>query len=116
MEEAEARFEESLKIMTKSWTEDEPWTYEGEFWSCEDVVVEPPTAQQPPPPFWMGACSPASIDKIAEKIQKMRDAGVRYMLFSDGGSGIEGLRAFSKEIIPAFADDEDDLVVAYAAE
>ena len=222
MEEAEARFEESLKIMTKSWTEDEPWTYEGEFWSYEDVVVEPPTAQQPHPPFWMGAGSPASIeivaergynllvdqfapidttigrvntfrdaveargrafdandvgvarglyvakdaadrdaaierriaarsrvddlaqrpdggnkasimsyddsvetaaeaalfgtiDEIIEKIQRMRDAGVRYMLFSDGGSGIEGLRAFSKEIIPAFADDDDD-TAARAAE
>ena len=48
--------------------------------------------------------------------QKMRDAGVRYMLFSDGGSGIEGLRAFSKEIIPAFFDAEDDSVIARAAE
>jgi hypothetical protein len=46
----------------------------------------------------------------------MRDAGVRYMLFSDGGSGIEGLRAFSKEIIPAFFDAEDDSVIARAAE
>ncbi|MEH6754154.1 MAG: LLM class flavin-dependent oxidoreductase [Alphaproteobacteria bacterium] len=223
MEEAQARFEESLKIMTKSWTEDEPWTYEGEFWSFEDVVVEPPTAQQPHPPFWMGAGSPASIetvaergynllvdqfapvdttigrvdtfrdsveargrtfnpydvgvarglyvakdaadrdaaierriaarsrvdnlaqrpdggnkasimsyddsveataaaamfgtvDEIVEKIQTFHDAGVRYMLFSDGGTGIEGLRTFSKEIMPHFADDEDDTVVARAAE
>jgi len=57
-----------------------------------------------------------TIDEIAEKIQRMREAGVRYMLFSDGGSGIEGLRAFSKEIIPAFADEDDDMVVARAAE
>ena len=57
-----------------------------------------------------------TIDEIAEKIQKMRDAGIRYMLFSDGGSGIEGLRAFSKEIIPAFFDAEDDSVIARAAE
>jgi alkanesulfonate monooxygenase SsuD/methylene tetrahydromethanopterin reductase-like flavin-dependent oxidoreductase (luciferase family) len=223
MEEAEARFEESLKIMTKSWIEDEPWTYEGEFWSYEDVVVEPPTAQQPHPPFWMGAGRPASIelvadrgynllvdqfapmrttidrvnmfrdaveargrkfdanevgvarglyvakdaadrdaaierrmagrarvdnlaqrpdgankasmmayddsfettaeaslfgtiDEIAEKIQHLRDAGVRYILFSDGGSGIEGLREFSKEIIPAFADDAEDVDAVRAAE
>lgn len=214
MEDAEGRFEESLKILTKSFTEDEPWTYEGDYWSFEDVIVEPPTAQQPHPPFWMGAGSPASIEKvaergynllldqfasvdatverietfrksveargrtfdanevgvarglyvardaadrdaaierriearrrvdnlaqrpdggnkasimsyddsvqttaeaaffgtvdeIAEKIERFRAAGVKYMLFSDGGSGIEGLRTFSKEIIPAFAEDDD---------
>jgi len=38
------------------------------------------------------------------------------MLFSDGGSGIEGLRTFSKEIMPHFADAEDDEVVLRAAE
>ena len=221
MEDAEGRFEESLKILTKSFTEDDPWTYEGDFWSFEDVIVEPPTAQQPHPPFWMGAGSPASItkvaergynllldqfasvdvtierieayrtaieagggtfdannvgvarglyvakdaadrdaaierriaarrrvdnlaqkpdgsnkasimsyddsvqttaeaaffgtiDEIAEKVERFRQAGVKYMLFSDGGSGIEGLRTFSKEIIPAFADEDD--VVTKAAE
>ena len=223
MEDAGERFEESLKIMTKAWTEDETWSYDGKYWSYDEIIVEPPTAQQPHPPFWMGAGSPESIelvanrgynllvdqfapvettigrvntfrdsveargrtfnpyevgvarglyvakdaadrdaaierriaartrvdnlaqrpdggnkasimsyddsvkttaeaalfgtiDEIAEKIQKMRDAGVRYMLFSDGGSGIEGLRAFSKEIIPAFFDAEDDSVIARAAE
>ncbi len=222
MEEADGRFEESLKLLEKSWTEDSPWSYEGEYWSYEDVVVEPPTAQKPHPPFWMGAGSPASIEKvaergynllldqfappatiqerievfrnaveargrtfdanevgvarglyvakdaadrdraienrinarrrvdnlaqrpdggnkasimsyddttestaeaamygtideIAEKIQKHHDSGIRYLLFADGGSGIEGLRTFSKEIIPAFADD-DDVPAVKAAE
>ena len=31
MEEADGRFEESLKLLKKSWTEDQPWTYDGEF-------------------------------------------------------------------------------------
>jgi len=29
------------------------------------IVVEPPTAQKPHPPVWMGAGSPASIKKVA---------------------------------------------------
>ena len=33
----------------------------------EEALVEPPTAQQPHPPFWMGAGSPASIEKVAER-------------------------------------------------
>jgi alkanesulfonate monooxygenase SsuD/methylene tetrahydromethanopterin reductase-like flavin-dependent oxidoreductase (luciferase family) len=31
------------------------------------VVVEPPTAQKPHPPFWMGAGHLASITKVAER-------------------------------------------------
>lgn len=47
-----------------------------------------------------------TVDEIAEKIGRLRDGGVRYLLLSDGGSGIEGLRRFSAEIIPAFADSD----------
>ncbi|MBT7362951.1 MAG: hypothetical protein HN813_13320, partial [Rhodospirillaceae bacterium] len=55
-----------------------------------------------------------TVDEIVAKIEKFRAAGVKYMLFSDGGSGIEGLRTFSKEIIPAFADEDDDAAIKAA--
>ncbi|NKB48752.1 MAG: LLM class flavin-dependent oxidoreductase [Alphaproteobacteria bacterium] len=213
MEEAADRFEESLDVLTRAWTTDEPWSHDGKFWSFKNVLVEPPTIQRPHPPFWMGAGSPNSIegvaergynllldqfapisvaldriamfrtavekrgrkfdandiglarglyvakdeadrdaaierrmaararvdkmaqrpdgankasimsyddttetameaalfgtvDEISEKIARLRDGGVRYMLLSDGGSGIEGLRRFSAEIMPAFADSD----------
>jgi alkanesulfonate monooxygenase SsuD/methylene tetrahydromethanopterin reductase-like flavin-dependent oxidoreductase (luciferase family) len=66
MEEAEERFEESLAIILKAWTTDARWSHRGKFWQFEDVVVEPPTAQKPYPPLWMGAGRPASIKKVAE--------------------------------------------------
>jgi alkanesulfonate monooxygenase SsuD/methylene tetrahydromethanopterin reductase-like flavin-dependent oxidoreductase (luciferase family) len=66
MEEAEERFEESLAVMLKAWTSDAPWSHHGKYWQFEDVVVEPPTAQKPHPPLWMGAGRPASIKKVAE--------------------------------------------------
>src|SRR5580704_9089514 len=44
IEEADARFNESL-----------------------DIIVEPPTAQKPHPPIWMGAGSPASIKQVAAR-------------------------------------------------
>jgi alkanesulfonate monooxygenase SsuD/methylene tetrahydromethanopterin reductase-like flavin-dependent oxidoreductase (luciferase family) len=213
MEEAGARFEESLDVLTRAWTTDDPWSHSGKYWNFSNVIVEPPTIQKPHPPFWMGAGSPNSIeavaergfnllldqfapidvalermatfraavekrgrkfdaaevglarglyvakdvadrdaaierriaartridnlaqrpdggnkasimsyddttetameaalfgtvDEIAEKITRLRDGGVRYLLLSDGGSGIEGLRRFSAEIIPAFADSD----------
>jgi alkanesulfonate monooxygenase SsuD/methylene tetrahydromethanopterin reductase-like flavin-dependent oxidoreductase (luciferase family) len=65
MEEADIRFDECLEVITKAWTSDTPWSHRGPYWQYEDVVVEPPTAQKPHPPVWMGAGSPASIKKVA---------------------------------------------------
>ncbi len=65
MEEAEKRFEEALAIILKSWTCDTPWSHHGTHWHFDDVVVEPPVAQKPHPPIWMGAGRPASIAKVA---------------------------------------------------
>src|SRR5437763_16878041 len=65
MEEAEERFDESLAVMLTSWTSDEPWSHRGKYWQFDDVVVEPPTAQEPHPPLWMGAGRPQSIKKVA---------------------------------------------------
>jgi alkanesulfonate monooxygenase SsuD/methylene tetrahydromethanopterin reductase-like flavin-dependent oxidoreductase (luciferase family) len=67
MEEAEARFDECLEVMIKAWTSDAPWSHRGKYWQFEDVVVEPPTAQKPHPPIWMGAGSPGSIKKVAAR-------------------------------------------------
>jgi alkanesulfonate monooxygenase SsuD/methylene tetrahydromethanopterin reductase-like flavin-dependent oxidoreductase (luciferase family) len=66
-EEAEARFEESLAIITQAWTSRERFSHSGRFWRFEDIVVEPPPAQQPHPPFWVAAASPASIRKAAAR-------------------------------------------------
>lgn len=67
MEEAEARFEEAVDIITKAWTSDSRWSHDGRFWQFKDIVVEPPTAQKPHPPLWMGAGSPASIKRVVER-------------------------------------------------
>jgi alkanesulfonate monooxygenase SsuD/methylene tetrahydromethanopterin reductase-like flavin-dependent oxidoreductase (luciferase family) len=67
MEEADERFEEALELIVKAWTMDAPWSHRGRYWQFENVVVEPPTAQKPHPPFWMGAGHPHSIAKVAER-------------------------------------------------
>ena len=67
IEEADGRFEESLDVITKAWTHTDRFSHDGKYWKFEDVVVEPPTAQKPHPPFWMGAGSPESIRKVAER-------------------------------------------------
>jgi len=65
--EADARFNESLDVIVQSWTSKQRFSYRGKYWNFEDIIVEPPTAQKPHPPMWMGAGSPDSIRQVAER-------------------------------------------------
>jgi alkanesulfonate monooxygenase SsuD/methylene tetrahydromethanopterin reductase-like flavin-dependent oxidoreductase (luciferase family) len=67
MEEADARFNEALDVIVKAWTAQERFSHRGKYWRFEDIIVEPPTAQQPHPPLWMGAGSPDSIRNVAAR-------------------------------------------------
>ncbi len=67
MEEAEARFEESIDIITQSWTSNERFSFHGKYWQFDDIIVEPPTNQKPHPPFWQGAGHPRSIARVAAR-------------------------------------------------
>ncbi len=66
-EEAEARFEEAIAVMIRAFTERRRFSHRGRFWHFEDIVVEPPPAQQPHPPFWVAAGSERSIRAAAAR-------------------------------------------------
>jgi alkanesulfonate monooxygenase SsuD/methylene tetrahydromethanopterin reductase-like flavin-dependent oxidoreductase (luciferase family) len=83
MDEADARFDESLDCMLKAWTSDAPWSHRGKYWQFDNVGVEPPPAQKPHPPLWMGAGSPASIRKVA---------ALGYNLLLDQYASLEQIR------------------------
>jgi alkanesulfonate monooxygenase SsuD/methylene tetrahydromethanopterin reductase-like flavin-dependent oxidoreductase (luciferase family) len=65
VDEAEARFDESLAVVLKAWSSDEPFSHEGRFWRYHEIVVEPPTAQKPHPPVWIAAGKPESVRQVA---------------------------------------------------
>jgi len=67
MEEADARCDECLEVLLKAWTADEPFSHRGTYWAFNKIVVEPPTAQKPHPPIWMGAGGERSIRQVAQK-------------------------------------------------
>ena len=67
MEEADQRFEEVLDVITKAFVSETPFSHRGKYWQYDNIVVEPPTAQKPHPPFWMGAGSPNSVRQVAER-------------------------------------------------
>jgi alkanesulfonate monooxygenase SsuD/methylene tetrahydromethanopterin reductase-like flavin-dependent oxidoreductase (luciferase family) len=64
-EEADARFEEAVEVIVRSWLTRSRFSHRGRFWSFEDIVVEPPPAQQPHPPLWVAAGSAESIVRAA---------------------------------------------------
>jgi alkanesulfonate monooxygenase SsuD/methylene tetrahydromethanopterin reductase-like flavin-dependent oxidoreductase (luciferase family) len=66
-EEAEARFDEAIALMTRAWTTRERFSHAGRFWHFADIVVEPPPAQRPHPPLWVAAGSAASIRRAAAR-------------------------------------------------
>jgi alkanesulfonate monooxygenase SsuD/methylene tetrahydromethanopterin reductase-like flavin-dependent oxidoreductase (luciferase family) len=67
MAEANARFEECLGVILQAWTSNEPFSHQGHYWKFDRVVVEPPTAQRPHPPIWMGAGGESSVRRVAER-------------------------------------------------
>jgi alkanesulfonate monooxygenase SsuD/methylene tetrahydromethanopterin reductase-like flavin-dependent oxidoreductase (luciferase family) len=67
MEEADSRFDEAMEVITKAFTSDTPWSHNGRHWQYDNIVVEPPSAQRPHPPFWLGAGSERSVRQVAER-------------------------------------------------
>src|SRR5229473_2760479 len=67
IEEADARFDECLGVIVKAWTSNKPFSHRGKYWEFDEIVVEPPTAQRPHPPIWMGAGGESSVRRVAER-------------------------------------------------
>ena len=67
MEEADGRFDEAMEVITKAFVSDAPFSHRGRFWQYDNIVVEPPAAQRPHPPFWMGAGSERSVRQVADR-------------------------------------------------
>lgn len=66
-DEAEARFEEAIEILSRAWSSRERFSYRGRFWDFDDIVTEPPPFQRPHPPFWVGAGNPVTIKRAAAR-------------------------------------------------
>jgi hypothetical protein len=51
---------------------DHPFSHCGRYWQFDNIVVEPPTAQRPHPPIWMGAGSKSEKDHLEPAIGSRR--------------------------------------------
>jgi alkanesulfonate monooxygenase SsuD/methylene tetrahydromethanopterin reductase-like flavin-dependent oxidoreductase (luciferase family) len=66
MDEAEARFSESLEILRLAWTE-EQFSYDGKFWHIPETSVLPKPYTQPHPPLWQAALSDYTVEKVISR-------------------------------------------------
>ena len=64
MDEASRRFEEGMKVLTRAWTATEPFDHRGEFWSFNDMTVQPRPVQQPHPPVFVAASGADSVARV----------------------------------------------------
>jgi alkanesulfonate monooxygenase SsuD/methylene tetrahydromethanopterin reductase-like flavin-dependent oxidoreductase (luciferase family) len=96
LEETRQRFTESLDLMIKAWTQDESFTFDGQYIKVKDpVTVWPKPLQKPHPPLWLAGTSVESMQVAAE-----RD----MMPFTTGGLGPEGVRAHLTSLVHARRD------------
>ena len=61
LRESRARYEESLEIIRRAWTED-PFAYQGEFWQVPSLSLGPKPVQRPHPPIYRGTISRESFE------------------------------------------------------
>jgi natural product biosynthesis luciferase-like monooxygenase protein len=73
MDEARERFDESLEMIRRAWTEEE-LTFEGKFYHARQVRVVPKPVQSPHPPIWMAAVSPESFELAARRGYRLLSA------------------------------------------
>ena len=67
IDEAQERFDEAVDVITKSWTSEQRFSFQGKYWQYDNIIVEPPTRQKPHPPFWQGAGHASSIARVAAR-------------------------------------------------
>lgn len=57
-----SRIEESIAFMRTAWT-GEPFTFEGKYFPVENLQIKPEPLQEPHPPLWLAATTPAPAER-----------------------------------------------------
>ena len=53
-----------MEVLTRAWTATEPFDHRGEFWSFNDMTVQPRPVQQPHPPVYVAAAGADSVARV----------------------------------------------------
>lgn len=112
--ERAGRLVEGVKAIDQLWTEDEV-TFDGEYFSFEDVTITPKPVQEPRPPIWIGA----NADSAVRRASELGDAWLanphadnetitRQIELADrpAGDGFHGVQPGRREVFVGETDDE----------
>ena len=66
LDERVARFEESITVILRSWTTEEPFDHDGQYWHYRNAWPQPQPLQKPHPPIWMATVSDDGFDMCVE--------------------------------------------------
>ncbi len=69
-----ARFTEEIRLLEALWTQPRV-NFDGRFWQLRDAALEPKPFQQPRPPLWFGASSPAALRRAVALGEGFMGAG-----------------------------------------
>lgn len=64
--QSKAMWDEAVRIIPRMWTED-PFCYDGEFFSMPARSIWPKPVQKPHPPMWVAAASPRTFVEAGER-------------------------------------------------
>lgn len=64
LEKRGARFEEGLRLIKTLWTEDEV-TFKGNYYTADNVCLEPKPLTKPQPPIWIGGWGKLTLQRAA---------------------------------------------------
>lgn len=62
-DESRERFQESLDVILKAWTQ-EGFSYEGKYFTIDNLTVAPRPYQKPHPPIWVAATTPDTFPMV----------------------------------------------------
>jgi alkanesulfonate monooxygenase SsuD/methylene tetrahydromethanopterin reductase-like flavin-dependent oxidoreductase (luciferase family) len=95
LEESRQRFQETLEVLLKAWTQEESFTYDGQYVKvAQPVTVFPKPLQKPYPPLLL----------MGTSVDSMRVAAQLDMLpFSSGMMGMDGVRSQFGALVHAHA-------------
>ena len=85
------RTDEAIRLMKRLWTEDSV-TFEGEYYSIQDISVTPKPAQVGGPPIWIGGRSKAAYRRAGTLGDGWLSSSITVEETREGVEGHQGLR------------------------
>lgn len=92
------RLLEGVEVINRLWTEDQPVTFEGEYYQLKEAWFWPKPVQKPRPPIWLGGNSKGIQRAVARLADGWTPSAPHYAGFGDGfyGTAWQNIEAMAR--------------------